>query len=251
MTELSAFFTKYPKIALAFSGGTDSAYLLYAAKKSGAEVHAYYVKSAFQPHFELEDAMRFAHHLDADITMIEVDVLSNNVITANPRDRCYHCKKLIFSAIAEQASADGYKILIDGTNADDCAYERPGMRALTELSVLSPLSQCGLKKEKIRNLSKDAGLFTWNKPAYACLATRIPAGEVITKEKLEYIEHAEDYLFSLGFSDFRVRVTQKNAKIQILSRQFDMLINKRKNIIRELKKYYSSVTLDMEARDEQ
>ena len=249
LMELPDFFKRHSKVALAFSGGVDSSYLLYSAIDSGADAHAYYVKSAFQPRFELNDAERMAKLLHADMTVIELDVLDNPMIASNPMDRCYYCKKLIFSAIAKQAKADGYSILLDGTNASDDADDRPGMRAIKELAVLSPLRECELTKDRIRQLSKEAGLFTWDKPAYACLATRISAQD-ITEEKLEWTECAENHLFSLGFSDFRVRMTGTSAKIQISAAQFQLLAEKRDSIVRELKKYYSSVLLDMEARDE-
>lgn len=246
--ELSQFFQEHPKVALAFSGGVDSAYLLYAATRYGADVRAYYVKSPFQPRFELEDAKKLASQLGADMKVLHADVLSSPQIVSNPPDRCYHCKMLIFQLIAQQAREDGYPTLIDGTNASDDAGDRPGMQALKELSVLSPLRACGLSKDEIRRRSKEAGLFTWNKPAYACLATRIPAGEIITREKLERTERAEDYLFSLGFTDFRVRSIGDMAKIQITDGQFGLMMEKRGDILRELRKDYKAVLLDMEAR---
>lgn len=170
---LQDFFTSHPKTAIAFSGGVDSAYLLYAAKKYAEEVRAYYVKSEFQPRFELEDAVRLAQDIGTDITVLEQSVLSVPQVAENPADRCYHCKTAIFTAVMKAADADGFSVLLDGTNASDDAQDRPGMRALRELSVRSPLRECGLTKQEIRRLSKAAGLFTWNKPAYACLATRI------------------------------------------------------------------------------
>lgn len=248
--ELFEFFHDHPKVALAFSGGVDSAYLLYAALQNGANVMAYYVKSAFQPQFELEDAKRLARQLHAKMKIIEADVLCHSEIAQNSADRCYHCKKVIFSAIAEMAFRDGYSTLLDGTNASDDADDRPGMRALQECSVHSPLRECGLTKAEIRRLSKEAGLFTWNKPAYACLATRIPTGESITAEKLLRTERAEDYLFSLGFTDFRVRCLGDTAKLQISASQLDKLMKNITAIVRELKKYYASVVLDMEVRNE-
>lgn len=246
--ELSAFFQEHPRVALAFSGGVDSAYLLYSAVKSAASVRAYYVKSAFQPQFELDDAKRLAAYLNADLTVLSAEVLRCPQIAENPADRCYHCKKLLFGLIAEQAMKDGYETLLDGTNASDNAEDRPGMRALRELSVLSPLRECGLTKDEIRLRSKEAGLFTWNKPAYACLATRIPAGEPITSEKLERTECTENTLFSLGFTDFRVRSSGDTAKLQICASQLAMVLEKRREIVDELKKYYKSVLLDLEAR---
>ena len=245
---LTEFFHENQKAAIAFSGGVDSAYLLYAALQSGADVRAYYVKSAFQPQFELDDARRLAETLSADMRVLDVDILADETVAANPPDRCYHCKRRIFSAIASAAAADGYTLLLDGTNASDDAGDRPGMRALRELSVRSPLRECGLTKPEIRRLSREAGLFTWDKPAYACLATRVPAGERLTAEKLENTERAEDFLFSLGFTDFRVRLFNGAARLQLPAEQLPRLLERRAEILSELKKTYSAVMLDLEVR---
>lgn len=245
---LTEFFHQNQKAAIAFSGGVDSAYLLYAALQSGADVRAYYVKSAFQPQFELDDARRLAETLSADMRVLDVDILADETVAANPPDRCYHCKRRIFSAIASAAAADGYTLLLDGTNASDDAGDRPGMRALRELSVRSPLRECGLTKPEIRRLSREAGLFTWDKPAYACLATRVPAGEQLTAEKLENTERAEDFLFSLGFTDFRVRLFNGAARLQLPAEQLPRLLERRAEILSELKKTYSTVMLDLEVR---
>lgn len=245
---LPEYFAQTPEAAIAFSGGVDSAYLLYAALQSGARVRAYYVKSAFQPQFELEAAVKLAGQLQADMQIIVADVLAAEIIAANPPDRCYHCKKIIFEAVAEAAGEDGFTVLLDGTNASDEEGDRPGMRALRELSVQSPLRMCGLTKEEIRCLSREAGLFTWDKPAYACLATRIPAGEKITEQKLSATEAAEDYLFGLGFTDFRVRMVGDIARLQLPDSQMNRALEKRKEILQELKKYYRAVLLDLETR---
>lgn len=246
--DLKDFFEENPKCAIAFSGGVDSAYLLYAAKHYGADVCAYYVRSPFQPRFELEDAVRLARNVDAGMVILDVDTLSCSEIAANPSERCYHCKTRIFTAIQRRAAEDGYSLLLDGTNASDDASDRPGMRAIRELNVRSPLRECGLSKDEIRRLSKDAGLFTWDKPAYACLATRIPTGTPISREMLEHTEKAEQYLSSLGFRDFRVRYLDGSAKIQLKQPQLPMLIQLREPIVAELKKNYKSVLLDLEVR---
>ncbi len=245
---LQKFFEEHPRVAIAFSGGVDSAYLLYAASKYAKEVRAYYVKSEFQPQFEQDDALRLAEEIGADMKVISLSVLANREICANPGNRCYYCKKEIFGEITEAASADGFAILLDGTNASDDVADRPGMKALAELSVLSPLRECGLTKAEIRKLSKEAGLFTWDKPAYACLATRIPTDEEITAEKLAAIEASENYLFSLGFTDFRVRTQNGNAKIQIREEQIPLLLRNREAILNKLKENYKSVVLDLEVR---
>ncbi len=238
-------------MAIAFSGGVDSSYLLYAAKKYAAEVRAYYVKSAFQPAFEYEDAVRLAKELEVCLCVIDADVLSDETVTSNPVDRCYYCKKIIFSKILQKAREDGFEILLDGTNASDDVADRPGVKALKELKVLSPLRECGLTKKQIRELSKDAGLFTWNKPAYACLATRLPVGKKITKETLEITEKAETFMGELGFSDFRVRLLNTgDAKLELRESQLPLLFEKKKEILMELKKSYKRVLLDLELRNE-
>ena len=249
--DLKTFFTENNKVALAFSGGVDSAYLLYAAIQNGADVTAYYVKSAFQPQFELDDAKRLADGLGAKIKIIHADVLANDDVVKNPANRCYYCKKIIFSLILKAAAEDGYSVIIDGTNASDDVGDRPGIKALREMEVKSPLQLCGLTKDMIRDLSKKAGLFTWDKPSYACLATRIPTGEIITEEKLSATERSEEFLSSLGFRDFRIRRAGGAAKLQIPAGQIDRVIKNREKIVEQLKKDYSSVLLDLEVRNEQ
>ena len=246
--DLKQFFEQHPEVAIAFSGGVDSAYLLYAAKRYAKRVKAYYVNTDFQPLFEWEDARRLAEELDADMKILNVEILDCAVVAANPADRCYHCKKRLFGEILKAAKEDGFDLLLDGTNASDEASDRPGMRAISELSVRSPLRECGLTKDKIRQLSKDAGLFTHDKPAYACLATRILTGEAITKEKLQRTEHAENYLTGLGFRDFRVRSAGDVAKLQVREGDLVLLMAHRDEILGELKKYYSGVLLDLEVR---
>lgn len=248
---LEEFFRENGECALAFSGGVDSAFLLYAARKYARRVRAYYVRSAFQPGFELSDARRLASELDADMRVLDVDVLALDTVRANPPERCYHCKRAIFSAIAGAARDDGFGLVIDGTNASDDAGDRPGMRALRELAVRSPLRECGLTKDEIRRLSRGAGLFTWDKSAYACLATRVPTGEEITPEKLEKTEAAETELHALGFSDFRVRLLGGCARIQLREGQLPLLLEKRGEVLDRLKRLYGAVLLDLEVRGEQ
>ena len=246
--KLQEFFERHPQAAIAFSGGVDSSFLLYAAGKYAHKVKAYYVKSEFQPRFELEDAGRLAEELGAEMKVLELNVLSVPCVSSNPPDRCYYCKRAILGAVMKAAGEDGFTVLLDGTNASDDVGDRPGMRALAELSVFSPLRECGLTKEQIRRLSREAGLFTWDKPAYACLATRISAGEEITAEGLTVTEAAEDYLFSLGFKDFRVRFREGHANLQLPEAQLGLLLEHRREILARLKKYYKTVSLDLEVR---
>ena len=245
---LLEFFKENPKAALGFSGGVDSSYLLYDGVQAGADIHPYYIKTAFQPQFELDDAERLCAQLGVPLTVLELDVLKNEAVTANPPDRCYHCKTALFGALSARALADGYTLLLDGTNASDDAGDRPGMRALKELHVCSPLRECGLTKAEIRRLSREAGLFTWDKPAYACLATRIPSGDAITAEKLLATERAEAFLFSLGLTDFRVRNYRGAARLQFPEAQLNAVLAHRAEILQELKKDYPAVLLDLEVR---
>ena len=246
---LDGFFRENGKAALAFSGGVDSAFLLYYAIRLGADVRPYYVKTAFQPRFELDDAMRLASQLNIGMKVLEADVFASSAIISNPPDRCYHCKRLIMETIASAAAADGYGLVIDGTNASDDLSDRPGARALAELGVRSPLRECRLGKDEIRRLSREAGLFTWDKPAYACLATRIPCGEMISGEKLIATEQAEDFLRGLGFSGFRIRMMDGCARLQVKEEQIHMVVDKRQAISDWLKKYYKAVLLDLEVRN--
>lgn len=248
---LTQFFEENPSVALAFSGGVDSAYLLYAAVKAGIRVRAYYVRTEFQPEFEYEDACLLAKQLGADMKTIPLEALTDGAIAANPTDRCYYCKKRIFTAITEAAARDGFTVLTDGTNASDDLQDRPGVRALRELHVRSPLLEAGLTKPEIRELSRQAGLFTHDKPAYACLATRIPSGRAITKDLLEKTEASENDLRALGFSDFRIRLFGDCARIQLREEQLPLLLEHRQTILKKLKTRYSGVLLDLEVRSEQ
>lgn len=245
---LEQFFQGNPRAALAFSGGADSSFLLWAAKTQGCEIRPYYVRSAFQPKFELEHAGRLAAQLEVELTVLDADVLSAPHVAENGPDRCYHCKRALFTMIRQAALADGYALLLDGTNASDDEGDRPGMRALRELEVRSPLRECGVTKTQIRELSRKAGLFTWDKPAYACLATRIPTGARITAEALSRVEEAEAALFSMGFTDFRVRLYGNAARIQVPGRQLEGVVSQHEKILKELSPLFDCVLLDLAAR---
>lgn len=245
---LQQFFAQVPKAALAFSGGTDSAFLMWASRQYGCALRAYYIKTAFQPAFELADARRLAEELGVPMTVVELDVLSVPEAAENGPRRCYYCKKALFTRLRQAAAADGYTVLIDGTNASDDAGDRPGMVALRELEVRSPLRECGITKAEVRQLSKEAGLFTWDKPAYACLATRIPTGTAVTAEMLTKVENAESALAGLGFVDFRVRVADGAARLQVTGDQMPMVLEKREEILKALAPDFSAVTLDLAPR---
>ena len=195
--QLEEFFVSHPKCALAFSGGTDSAYLLYVALQYGCDIRAYYVCSAFQPEFEYQDARKMVEQLQADLQII-------------------HCPVLEDEEISRQAQADGYSVILDGTNASDDAADRPGMKALEEMEVLSPLRLCGISKSDVRRLSKEAGLFTYQKASYACLATRIATGYEIREEDLQRVEQAEAALSDMGFYNFRLRLYRYESGVAAL-----------------------------------
>ena len=245
---LEQFFQENPRCALGFSGGVDSAYLLYAGVRAGADIRPYFIKTVFQPAFELADAQKLAEGLGVEVTVLELDALADPRVAANPADRCYYCKQNLFRTLKERAIADGYPVLLDGTNASDEAGDRPGMRALAELSVRSPLRECGLTKAEIRARSREAGLFTWDKPAYACLATRVPAGEAITADLLARVEGAEDALFRLGYTDFRVRVFHSAARLQLPRGQMERAVREAETIQAALKPYFTPILLDLEGR---
>ena len=245
---LQTFFSALPRAAVAFSGGTDSALVLWAARQYGCDVRAYYGKTAFQPAFELADARRLAHELDVPMTVVELDVLSVPEAAANGPRRCYYCKRALFARLRQAAAADGYTVLLDGTNASDDAGDRPGMAALRELEVRSPLRECGVTKAQVRQLSRQAGLFTWDKPAYACLATRVPTGEAIAPETLRKVEAAEDTLFSLGYRDLRVRVFHGAARLQLPGQQLERAAKERERILQALAPWFDTVLLDLKER---
>ena len=247
--ELRDFFAAHPRCALAFSGGVDSSYLLYEGLKWAESLGVYYVSSAFQPAFERRDALRLAESLGAKLTVLEADVLADPAVTANPPERCYYCKRIILSAIRAAAEADGYPVLLDGTNASDDISDRPGFRALQEEGVLSPLRLCGLTKEKIRQLSRQAGLFTWDKPAYACLATRVRTGQPITAETLAAVEAGEDALFRLGFTDFRVRTADGRARLEFTADQLPLARERFAEIQTLLAPYFTQVDSELRERE--
>ena len=245
---LQEFFTEHPKAALGFSGGVDSSYLLWAAVNAGADIAPYYIQTAFQPAFELEDAQRLCAQIGVKLNVIRLDALADPRVAANPANRCYYCKVGLFGALRARAKADGYDLLLDGTNASDDAGDRPGMKALREMEVRSPLRECGLTKAMIRQESRKSGLFTWDKPAYACLATRVPTGRTITSELLRRVEGAETALFALGVPDFRVRLYDEAARLQLPEGQLAKAVEQRQAIRQALAPWFDVVLLDTQTR---
>lgn len=245
---LQDFFREHTKAALGFSGGVDSAYLLWAGLSAGAQIRPYFIKTPFQPDFELKDAQKLTKELGVELNVLPLDIFEDEAVVSNPQNRCYYCKRALFGALKEQARKDGYRLLLDGTNASDDGDDRPGMKAAHELHVRSPLKECGLTKEEIRQFSRKAGLFTWNKPAYACLATRIPSGRKITAELLEKIEQGEGILARMGFGDFRIRLYGEAARIQLPAGQMGKALEQRKEIREGLQPWFREVLLDLQER---
>jgi uncharacterized protein len=245
---LETFFRENGAVALGFSGGVDSSYLLYAAHSLGTDIRAYYAKSAFQPAFELRDALDVAKRIGVGVKVLEADILANDDVAPNPENRCYHCKKVIFGTLVAQARADGASVIIDGTNASDDLGDRPGTAALAEMSVRSPLRECGLTKGDVRRLSKEAGLPNWNKPAYSCLATRVPCGQRLTPELLQRVEGAEAALFAMGFDSFRVRVHGEAARLQFPLDQMEKALGMRAAIVSAMRPHFEAALLDLECR---
>ena len=246
---LEQFFDNNRKLALAFSGGTDSAFLLAQGLRQGCDLRPYFVKTVFQPRFELEDAQRLCAQLGVQLAVIELDVLANGSVAANPADRCYFCKTAIFTALIARAAQDGYSTVIDGTNASDDAADRPGMRALLELGVVSPLRICGITKQEVRQRSAQLGLFTANKPSYACLATRVPAGTAIEAGMLTRVERGEEVLRGLGFSDLRLRLFgERGGKLQLPEEQLVCAARMAQEIRAALSRDFDSILLDLQPR---
>lgn len=233
LAKLQELLRAYGKVAVAYSGGVDSSLLLKVALDTlGKEnVMGITILSSVTPREELAETEKFLQSMDMNHIFIKKDVFEIPGFKENPKDRCYICKQKVFEEILERAKENGITVVLDGTNADDEGDYRPGLRALQELKVLSPLKLCGLTKNEIRALSKDLKLNTWNKPSLACLASRVPYYEEITEEKLSMVDMAEAYLRSLGFTQLRVRCHGKLARIELLSEDIKRVFAENMNVI--------------------
>ena len=237
------------RIAVAFSAGVDSTFLLKTAKNVlGQNVTALTVRSCLMPSSEMSEAAFFCREQEIELVTVDYDPLVMEEFCCNTKDRCYICKKAVFSLLRDKAEELGIHSLAEGTNADDGLDYRPGMRALEELGILSPLKDAGLTKDEIRALSKDEGLKTWEKASFACRATRIPHGERITSQGLTRIEKAEDYLKGLGLKQYRVRSHGDLARIEIIPQDMEYIMRDeiRSSVDDKLKKLgYKYVSLDL------
>ena len=222
---LAADLRQLGRAAVAFSAGVDSTFLLAVARETlGDNVIAVTGRSVSFPEREQTEAADFCKSLGVEQVIDTVDQMSIPGFRGNPPDRCYLCKKTLFSAFLEAAGKRGFEYLAEGSNVDDLRDYRPGMRAIRELGIRSPLKDAGLTKDEIRILSREMGLPTWDKPAFACLATRIPYGDEITPEKLRMIEKGEGLLFDLGFRQVRVRIHGTIARIEVDRNRFDKFL---------------------------
>ena len=249
LEKLKEYLKNLGSVVIAFSSGVDSTFLLKTAHEVlGDQVIAVTVRSVFFPDRENEEAKSFCEKEGIRQIVFDTDILKTGGIKENPANRCYLCKKQIFTKIKEIASKYHMEYVAEGSNVDDLGDYRPGMQAVSELEIKSPLRDCNLTKAEIRLLSKEMHLPTWDKPSFACLASRFTYGETITEEKLSMVEQAEELVRSLGFRQFRVRIHGMLARIDILPDDMDKFMNVsiREKISKELKRLgFTYVTLDL------
>lgn len=238
-------------VAVAFSGGADSSLLLKLAvmyaKEAGKRVIAVTASTELHPQEDQETAGRVALELGAEHRVLMVRELEEAGIQYNPADRCYRCKKHLFEAIKAAALQAGISMVLEGTNADDLKQYRPGLRALDELGIRSPLKEAGLTKAEVRKLSEEYGISVANRPSAPCLATRFPYGDKLTAEGLGKVEQGENYLKSIGLYHLRLRIHGNVARIEADERDLEILMEKRREVVRNLKELgYVYITLDLE-----
>jgi pyridinium-3,5-biscarboxylic acid mononucleotide sulfurtransferase len=249
MSNLRALLRSYGTVAIAFSGGADSALLLKVAlDELGTEkVLALIGISETFPRSEREQALELADKLGARHIEVMTHELESGAFAENTPDRCYHCKKELLTKFISIAKEEGFRIVADGSNADDLKSTRAGLRAVRELGTGTPLAEVGLTKDEVRYLSEELGLPTALKPSSACLASRIPFGTQITRESLVHVERAEDFLHELGVTQVRVRHHGDVARIEVASDEFYLVLNNRDWIVKELKMLgFSYVTIDLQ-----
>jgi len=246
--KLQEILAQMESVLVAYSGGADSTLLLRVAQDTlGDRVLAITAKSAIYPQEEIEASQRVAKKLGVKHIIIETEELTDPNFVGNPPDRCYYCKRELFSRLMAIARENNLNYVLDGSNYDDLGDLRPGMKAAQEFGVRSPLQEAKFTKDDIRRLSQLLGLPTWDKPSLACLASRLPYGNRITEDVLSKIQQAEAFVRNLGLTQVRVRHHNQIARIEVLKEEIPVLLQKAEEIVLKLKELgYLYVTVDLQ-----
>ncbi|MDO5853234.1 MAG: ATP-dependent sacrificial sulfur transferase LarE [Thermoplasmata archaeon] len=246
---LESFFRSSGRIAIACSGGTDSTFLVHEGAKMGADIVPIIIRSQLACHGEVEGAVEFCRSQGVEPVVVDVDAMSVEGLLANGPDRCYLCKKAMFGAVTAKARELGCDVVADGTNASDPVEDRPGMRALAEMGVRSPLRDAGLTKSQIRRLSRTERLSTWNKLSNSCLATRVATGVRITPEIVERVGNSEDAIGLLGFTGFRVRTDGTDARLELRASEREAAVRRIDEIRKAVSPWFDDISISEVTRD--